>query len=66
MFLVNDNGKEVLVRSANLDSRYFYNFSLADLLVGFDACPVVTITVNRKPGRDFAVIVIEGEPHNEE
>ena len=66
MISVNDKGKEVLVRGINLDPRYFYNFSLADLLAGFEACPVVTITVDRKPGRNFAVIVIEGEPHNEE
>ena len=66
MISVNNKGKEVLIRSASIDPRYFYNFALVDLLVGFEACPVVTITVDRKPGRDFAVIVIEGEPHNEE
>ena len=62
----NHNGKELLVRSAHVDPRYFYNFNLENLLVGFEACPVVTITVDRKPGRDFAVVIIEGEPHNEE
>ena len=61
-----ETGKELLVRGANIDPRYFYNFSLYDLLVGFEACPVVTITVSRKPGRDFSLVVIEGEPHNEE
>lgn len=61
-----ETGKEVLVRGANIHPRYFYNFSLADLLVGFEACPVVTITVDKKPGQDFAVVIIEGEPHNEE
>ena len=62
----NHKGKEVLIRSAHVDPRYFYNFNLENLLVGFEECPVVTITVDRKPGRDFAVVVIEGEPHNEE
>lgn len=66
MISVNDKGKEVLVRGANIDPRYFYNFNLENLLVGFEACPVVTITVDRKPGQDFAVVIIEGEPHNEE
>lgn len=52
--------QKYLVRTVNIDNRFFKNFTLEDLLENFEKCDEVTIKITKVKDELFSIVVVDG------
>ena len=52
--------KKYLVRGININNSSFKNFTLKDLLEGFEECDEVTIRIEKIKDQSFSSVIIDG------
>ena len=52
--------QKYLVRTVNIDNRFFKNFTLEDLLENFEKCDEVNIKITKVKDELFSIVVVDG------